>query len=90
MKKPNQFPKIKNMTTKHLRAFFNNDYIGIDGLDSEPFKHEIDQELWRREAIEFDKKQRELEKQLNEYQEYLEQGEILLWFIQSSILNEDT
>jgi hypothetical protein len=38
----------KYYPTKTLEAFRDNDYVGIDGLDREQYKDEIDQEFYRR------------------------------------------
>ena len=56
----------KYYPTKTLKAFRDNGYCGIDGLDREQYAHEIDD-------LYFERTNRELERSIQELLDYLEE-----------------
>lgn len=56
----------KYYPTKALKAFIDNDYIGIDGLDREQYSQEIND-------IYFERTDKEMEKTIKAWIDYLEE-----------------
>lgn len=56
----------KYMPTKTLRSFIDNDYVGVDGLDREQYKDEINDLYFERTTKEFERALDRLLKELDE------------------------
>jgi len=53
----------KHYPTKTLKFFRDNNYVGIDGLDREKYKEEIDQEYYRRSNLMMEQDSKTIEDQ---------------------------
>jgi len=65
-------PNVSKFTTTLLRAILNDPYTrGIDGHDYEPMRHELEEELRKREHKEHEELMKRHEKEQKEYFKYL-------------------
>ena len=66
------YKNVNATPTWKLQEIVNSNHCtGIDGTDYFPVKHELEQELWRRQELELAKLMAQYEKDQKEYNKYV-------------------